>query len=164
MNQKYPCFWIYSKLVSIPGSPQLVRLSSHVAPPSAARLPQLPLDKADGDAEGQGVGCKWEATKSAPWDPLLPLSDPDFRSLVLSLASLSSSLLHRGPFPSRGMWWATQPYFSTFTTLLLSPCKAGSTTTETLMFSSPGGRGKEYSKLSAPENKKFIRERSPHVW
>lgn len=52
VNQKDPCFWIYSKLVSIPRSPQSVRLSSHVERPltasslssSARCLPQLPLD------------------------------------------------------------------------------------------------------------------------
>lgn len=63
VNQKYPCFGIYSKLVSIPRSPQLVKLSSHMQRPlmvsslsnSASCLPQLPPDGANRNTEVSGL-------------------------------------------------------------------------------------------------------------
>lgn len=96
VNQKYPCFWIYSKLVSIPRSPHLVRLSSHVERPltasslssSASCPPQLPLDWGDPDMWGPGPGQEFETMKAGLWEPVLPLLDIDFCHPVLNPASL----------------------------------------------------------------------------
>lgn len=79
VNQKYPCFWLYSKLVSIPRSPQLVRLSSHVERPlmtsslsnSASCLPQLPLDWGDWTCKVLDLDERSKPLKLAPKIDLL---------------------------------------------------------------------------------------------
>lgn len=177
VNQKYPCFWIYSKPVSSPRSPQWVRLSSHVERPlttpslsnQASGLPQLLLNWGT-----WGDGRSWTSTRvQNHWNwPLRayattlgywflpPCPKP---SLTVPLATSPP-----GSSSSKRMWWSTQqgfldqhPHIHKPLSFPLSkwalpplgyPC-----------FLALGSERKSISNI-CPREQKLIRERSIHFW